>query len=129
MGAKVIISSPTPNNPWEFGSYSWIPSIYEYYSWYIVESLGGPSAGIYYVNHGDYCAEALKLMGQEAADANFPMDHTHTAPYLADIFARSFVLGLKCGTAPLQGYVANATSRLEGDILGTCQPVNATLPI
>jgi rhamnogalacturonan acetylesterase len=27
-GARVIISSPTPNNPWEFGNYSYIPTIF-----------------------------------------------------------------------------------------------------
>jgi len=33
-GAKVIISSPTPNNPWEFGNFSYTPTIFTYYSWY-----------------------------------------------------------------------------------------------
>jgi len=60
---------------------------------------------------------------------NYPMDHTHTEPYLADVVARSFVLGLKCGTAPLAGLVMNATSRLEGELLGTCLSVNETVPI
>ncbi|KAJ9150412.1 Rhamnogalacturonan acetylesterase [Pleurostoma richardsiae] len=129
LGTRVIISSPTPNNPYEFGNYSWAPSIYEYYSWYVAEKAGGPSKGVYYVNHGDYGAQALRLMGKDVADANYPMDHTHTAPWLADVFARAFVLGLKCGTAPLQGCVVNATSRIEGALLGTCEGVNSTLPI
>ncbi|KAK3935076.1 GDSL-like Lipase/Acylhydrolase [Diplogelasinospora grovesii] len=128
-GAKVIISSPTPNNPYEFGNYSWTPTIYQYYSWYVAQSLGGPEAGIYYVNHGDYAAQAVKLLGPQVAAANYPMDHTHLSPHFADLFAQAFVLGLKCGTAPLQGRLVNATSRIEGPVLGTCLSVNATLPI
>lgn len=106
-----------------------MPTIYEWYSWYIVDSLGGPDQGVYYVNHGDYGAQALKLMGQATADANFPMDNTHTAPWLADVFSQAFVLGVKCGTSPFQEFVVNATSRIEGDLLGYCEQVNSTLPI
>ncbi|KUI61606.1 Rhamnogalacturonan acetylesterase [Cytospora mali] len=131
LGAKVIISSQTPTNPYDNsnGTYSWVPTIYEWYSWYIVDSLGGPSKGIYYVNHGDYGAQALRLMGKETANFNFPMDHTHTSPWLADVFSKAFVLGVKCGTSPFQDFVVNATSRIEGDQLGTCAMVNSTLPI
>lgn len=130
-GAKVIISSPTATNPYDndSGNYSWVPTIYEWYSWYVVSSLGGPSKGIYYVNHGDYGAQALKLMGKEMADANFPMDNTHTSHWLADVFSKSFVLGVKCGTSAFQDFVVNATSRLEGNLLGICEQVNSTLPI
>lgn len=130
-GAKVIISSQTPTNPYDTdsGVFSWVPTMYEWYSWYVVDSLGGPRKGIYYVNHGDYGARALELMGREAADASFPMDNTHTSPWLADVFAKSFVLGVMCGTSPFRDSVVNATSRLEGSVLGTCEKVNSTLPI
>ncbi|KAJ0118559.1 hypothetical protein J7T55_012811 [Diaporthe amygdali] len=123
LGAKVIISSQTPTNTYNSvdDEYSWVPTIYEWYSWYIVDSLGGPEQGVYYVNHGDYGAQALKLMGKETANANFPMDNTHTSPWLADTFSKAFVLGVKCGTSPFQNFVVNATSRLEGDLLGTCE--------
>lgn len=59
----------------------------------------------------------------------FPLDHGHTAPYLAGVVAQAFVLGLKCGGAPLQGLVTNVTARIEGSLLGTCVLANATLPI
>lgn len=131
LGAKVIVSSQTPTNPYDNanGTYSWVPTIYEWYSWYTVDSLGGPSKGIYYVNHGDYGAQALRLMGKETADTGFPMDNTHTSPWLADVFSKAFVLGVKCGTSPFQDFVINATSRIEGGLLGTCEQVNSTLPI
>ncbi|KAL1862514.1 hypothetical protein VTK73DRAFT_6766 [Phialemonium thermophilum] len=130
LGARVIIASPTPNNPYEFGpTFNWTPTIYSWYSWYVASSMGGPAAGVYYVDHAGYAAQAVHNLGPESADANYPMDHTHLSPAYADLFARAFALGLKCGTAPAQQYVVNATSRIEGDVLGTCLPVNATLPI
>jgi rhamnogalacturonan acetylesterase len=130
LGARVIMTSPTPTNPFEKGStFRFDPTVYAYYSWYVAQSLGGPAAGIYYVPQGAYAAQAVGKLGQASADANYPMDNTHLSPYYADLFARAFALGLKCGTAPLQGYVVNATSRIEGDVLGACLPANATLPI
>jgi rhamnogalacturonan acetylesterase len=125
----VIISSPTPDNPWITGNYSWTPTRYAYYSWYIASSLGGPARGIYYVDHGNYAAAAVKNLGMNVTNENYPMDDVHTKPFLADVFAQAFVLGLKCGTAGLQNWVVNATARLEGSVLATCQGVNATLPV
>ncbi|OHE99028.1 GDSL-like Lipase/Acylhydrolase [Colletotrichum orchidophilum] len=129
LGARVVISTSTPVNPYSAGNFSWTPTIYSWYSWHVVESLGGPAAGIYYVPHGNYSAQALQVQGPQAAVEGYPMDAVHMSPKLADSFAGAFVLGLKCGTSPLQEYVVNATSRLEGDRLGTCLQVNATLPI
>jgi rhamnogalacturonan acetylesterase len=71
----------------------------------------------------------MKNLGKTAVDANYPMDHTHTAPYLAEVLAKAFVLGVKCGTSPLQGHVKNATARLEGPILGSCLSAGETTPI
>ncbi|KAH8675263.1 GDSL-like Lipase/Acylhydrolase [Xylariales sp. PMI_506] len=130
-GARVIIASPTPFNPYlnAAGDYEWSPSLYSWYAWYVVQSLGGPGAGIYYVDHNAYVAQAEALLGPQVVDSGYPMDNTHFAPFLADIVSQAFVLGLKCGTAPLQSRVLNATSRIEGATLGTCLSVNSTLPI
>jgi rhamnogalacturonan acetylesterase len=84
---------------------------------------------VYFVPHGQYAAQAMKNLGPDVIDANYQMDHTHTAPYLADIVAQSFVLGLKCGTSPLQDLIVNATARIEGPVLGSCLVANATIPI
>jgi rhamnogalacturonan acetylesterase len=132
-GARVVISSLTPTNPYLDSSvddaFAWTPSKFAWYAWYAAAGLGGPDAGVYYVDHEAYAAAALARLGRNTTDAGFPMDNTHTAPFLADVFARAFVLGLKCGTAPLQGFVGNATSRIEGAELGSCLSVNETLPI
>jgi rhamnogalacturonan acetylesterase len=93
-----------------------------------VEEMGGPAAGVYFVPHSQYAAQMMFNLGI-GIDQYFPLDHGHTAPYLASLMAQEFVLGLKCGSAPLQGLVVNVTSRIESPLLGTCLPVNATLPI
>jgi len=51
--------------------------------------LGGPASHVYFVQHGSYAAQAQKLLGKEMVDKEYPMDHTHTAPFLADV-VRSF---------------------------------------
>lgn len=91
--------------------------------------MGGPSAGVYYVPHGAYAAQAMKNMGADVVNANYPNDHTHTAPYLADVMARAFVLGLKCGTSDLGKRATNSTASLTGTFLGQCIAANSTLPI
>lgn len=50
-----------------------------------VIELGGPAEKVYFVQHGSYAAQAQKLLGPEIVEANYPMDHTHTAPLLADV--------------------------------------------
>ena len=92
------------------------------------QEMGGPAAGVYFVPHSQYTAQMMYNLGI-GIDKYFPLDHGHTAPYLASLVAQEFVLGLKCGSAPLQGLVVNATSRIESTLLGKCISVNATLPI
>ena len=90
--------------------------------------LGGPASNVFFVQHGQYAAQTQRLLGKTVVDANYPMDHTHTAPFLADVHSQAFVLGLKCGTSPLADLVVNATARIEQE-RGSCLPANATLPI
>ncbi|KAF2760831.1 GDSL-like Lipase/Acylhydrolase [Pseudovirgaria hyperparasitica] len=128
-GAKLVISERLPTNSWQTGEFKFTPSVYAYYSMLVTQELGGPKAGVYFVQHGQYAAQAQKLLGKDIVKANYPMDNTHPAPYLADIFHQAFVLGLKCGTSPLADLIVNATARIEGPLLGTCIQANATLPI
>lgn len=44
--------------------------------------LGGPSAGVYFVDHGDYAAQVMENLGETVVDEDYPNDHTHTAPEL-----------------------------------------------
>ncbi|KAF5517885.1 Rhamnogalacturonan acetylesterase [Colletotrichum aenigma] len=119
-GAKVIISAATPNNVWESGSFSWSADRFYYYCWLAVQQLGGPSKGFYFVPHGEYAAQAMKNLGATTINANYPNDHTHTAPYLADVMHKAFVLGLECGTSALAKLAKNTTASLTSTYLGAC---------
>ncbi|EPE10397.1 rhamnogalacturonan acetylesterase [Ophiostoma piceae UAMH 11346] len=127
-GADVVISSPTPNNVWESGSYSWGPDRFAYYSWLAAEELGGTSAGAYFVPHGAYAAQVMKSLGADVVNENYPNDHTHTSPYLADIMAGAFVYGLTCGTSELGRSAVNSTASLAA-VFGDCITYNATVPL
>ncbi|KAF1999725.1 carbohydrate esterase family 12 protein [Amniculicola lignicola CBS 123094] len=128
-GASVILASPLLTNPYQSGTYKYNPSIYTYYAWSAAAALGGPAAGVYFVDHGAYAAQATKLLGQDQVNAWYPMDNTHLAPGLADVYAKAFTLGVKCGGSGLGYQVVNTTSRIEGPVLGACLGVNATMPI
>lgn len=51
----------------------------------------------------------------------------HTAPYLANLVAGAFVLGLKCGTSALGAAAINSTASLESTVLGSCISFNSTV--
>ncbi|KAK2025110.1 GDSL-like Lipase/Acylhydrolase [Colletotrichum zoysiae] len=119
-GAKVIISSATPNNVLESGTYQWGYDRFFYYAWLAVTQLGGPSQGYYFVPHGEYAAQAMKGLGASTVNANYPNDHTHTAPFLADAMHKAFVLGLRCGTSALASLAKNSTASLTSTYLGPC---------
>jgi rhamnogalacturonan acetylesterase len=40
---------------------------------------------VFFVQHGQYAAQAQRLLGKTIVDENYLMDHTHTAPFLADV--------------------------------------------
>lgn len=47
---------------------------------YAAQVLGGPSAGVYFVSHGDYTAQLEDNLGATVTDENFPNDHTVSTP-------------------------------------------------
>lgn len=111
-GAKVIISSPTPNNPWESGSFSYNGNRFTTYSRDAASKIG-PNA--MFVDHGTYTANIFHTLGKSRVDAMFPNDHTHTSPAGADVVAGAFVKGILCaGGGFLNGFVKNSTSSVAG---------------
>ncbi|KAF2016307.1 carbohydrate esterase family 12 protein [Aaosphaeria arxii CBS 175.79] len=111
-GAKVIISSPTPNNPWEGGSFSYAPGRFTTYSRDVAKAIG---ANAIFVDHGQYTANIFQTLGKAKVDAFFPNDHTHTSPAGADVVQRAFVKGLLCqGGGFLNGFIKNSTASVEG---------------
>jgi rhamnogalacturonan acetylesterase len=68
-------------------------------------------------------------LGATVLNANYPLDHTHTSPYMANVMAGSFALGLKCGTSALGAAIINSTSSLTSTVLGPCITFNSTVPV
>lgn len=115
-GAKVIISSQTPNNPWESGTFSYTDGgRFVTYAKSVANALGNSSM---YVDHGAYTASYWKSIGKAATDKLFPQDHTHTSPAGADVVAKAFVKGVQCGGGGfLKGFVKNSTESIAGTCL------------
>ncbi|KAJ9628581.1 Rhamnogalacturonan acetylesterase [Taxawa tesnikishii (nom. ined.)] len=111
-GATVIISSQTPNNPWESGSFVYsAPRFVEY------AQLAANTSKVAYIDHFSYTNSFYQTRTAAQVDAWFPMDHTHTAPKGAALVAQAFVRGLVCGESKLKSYVVNATKTIEGHCL------------
>lgn len=115
-GAKVIISSQTPNNPWEGGTFTYSGTHrFITYARDVAKALGSNAM---YVDHGAYTANIFKTYGKARTDALFPQDHTHTSPAGADVVAKAFVKGLQCGGGGfLNGFIKNSTASIEGTCL------------
>ncbi|KAK5625455.1 hypothetical protein RRF57_001171 [Xylaria bambusicola] len=113
----------------ETGTCGWGSSRFDYYAWLAASQLGGISAGVYHVAHGEYAAQVMTNLGTRTVNAHYPNDHTHTDPYMANVMAGSFVLGLKCGTSALGAAVKNSTASLISASYGPCISFNSTIPI
>lgn len=110
-GAKVIFSSPTPNNPWEGGTFAYSTPRFTTYAKSAATTIGSSAA---FVDHGQYVANIFKTLGAKTVDSYFPNDHTHTSPAGADTVNKAFVKGLLCGGSPLAGYIKNSTASVQG---------------
>jgi rhamnogalacturonan acetylesterase len=102
--AKVLISSQTPNNPWETGTFSYTPSRFV-----ALAKLAAQTAGVDYVDHGAYVADMFKSLGMATVDSYFPNDHTHTSSTGAEVVARAFLKAVVCSGAHLKD-VLNTTN-------------------
>ncbi|EJD00179.1 rhamnogalacturonan acetylesterase RgaE [Fomitiporia mediterranea MF3/22] len=100
--AKVIVSSQTPDNPYDVG---FAPSRFVGYA-----QTAAKDTGASYVDHFDLVIEQYRAMREAAVNALYPVDHTHTSPTGADIVAQTFVRGVLCDTSnPLFPFVSNKT--------------------
>lgn len=103
-GANVIISSQTPNNPWETGTFTYTPSRFVGYA-----ELAAAAAGVPYVDHGAYVADQFQKLGLTAVDAYFPLDHTHTSPTGASVVAQAFFKAVVCGDVDLKNSLSTTS--------------------
>ncbi|KAF2712406.1 carbohydrate esterase family 12 protein [Pleomassaria siparia CBS 279.74] len=111
-GAKVIIASQTPNNPWESGTFTYTPPRFTAYGKSAVSQIGSNAM---FLDHGLYVANIYKTLGKAKVDALFPNDHTHTSKDGADTVSKAFVKALLCGGGGLlDGFIKNSTASVEG---------------
>lgn len=104
-GATVIMSSQTPNNPWETGTFSCTPSRFVGYA---KTAAAAFSSGVTFVDHFQAACDTYYNLGDSAVNALYPNDHTHTSPagatYMAEAFAEAIRTSMN-GTTPLQPYI------------------------
>lgn len=112
LGANVLISSQTPNNPWETGEFGYEPSRFVEYA-----ALAAENAGVEYVDHGAYTADAFYLMGADAVNAVYPEDHTHTDDAGAQVVAGAFFKAVLCAGVGLADVVTASEDSLPGSCL------------
>ena len=104
-GASVIVSSQTPNNVWETGSFSDAASRFVPYAKTAAQNVG---SGASFVDHFQSVANMYKKLGAAKTNALYPSDHTHTSPEGADLCAQAFVQAISKdlnGTTPLKQYL------------------------
>lgn len=87
-GATVILSTQTPNNQWEGGSYNGSPSRFVGYVPIAHRALN--SASVTWVDHHEAVSKMFRRLGNGAVNALFPNDHTHTSIAGANLVAQSF---------------------------------------
>jgi len=113
-GAKVIISSPTPNNVCEGTGCSYSAPRFTAYGRQVVTNAGSSAS---FIDHGQYVANEYIRLGKAKVDAFYPVDHTHTSPAGANVVAQTFVKAVLCGNGVLAPFIKNGTSSVAGNCI------------
>jgi len=112
-GARVVVASPTPDNPWESGSYEYEANRFTAYA----KDAASGFAHAKFADHGQLVANEFQKLGASEVDRFYPNDHTHTSPKGADIVAQAFVRGVLCSESFLKRHVLNGTESVIGSCL------------
>lgn len=105
-GATVILSSQTPNNAWETGSFVWAPPRFVGYQKTATTALA--SSSVTFVDHFQATDNMYQKLGNSATNALYPNDHTHTSPAGAKLVAEAFAEAIAKkmnGTTSLASYI------------------------
>ncbi|KAJ7261996.1 putative rhamnogalacturonan acetyl esterase [Mycena rebaudengoi] len=110
-GATPILSSQTPNNPYEgVDTINFTPSRFVTYARNAAVAKNVP-----YVDHFTATLLLDQKLGKATVESYFPIDHTHTNPTGANQVAYAFMSGLKC---PLAKSVLKAFVNAAGNTAG-----------
>ncbi|ROW02412.1 hypothetical protein VMCG_06051 [Cytospora schulzeri] len=104
-GATVVLSSQTPNNPWETGKFVYSAPRFVGYQKTTAALF---DTGVSFVDHFNAVDQMYKKLGDSAVTAYYPSDHTHTSPEGADMVAQAFAQAIaknENGTTPLVDYI------------------------
>ncbi|KAK4102358.1 carbohydrate esterase family 12 protein [Parathielavia hyrcaniae] len=107
IGARVIISSQTPNNLYEGGS--WLTGVPRFVG-YAALAARNVGNGATFVDHFRAVANMFLRLRSSGTNALFPVDHTHTNARGADLVAQAFAQAINRnlnGTTPLRPYLKN----------------------
>ncbi|KIM23195.1 carbohydrate esterase family 12 protein [Serendipita vermifera MAFF 305830] len=110
-GAHPIVSSQTPNNPYEnVSTINSTPGRFEGYAKNIAATKGVP-----FVSHFKSCIAVYSALGKATTESYFPNDHTHTNAAGAAQVAKAFIGGLKCSSAQnaLKGYFTSTSTAIS----------------
>lgn len=112
-GINVVISSATPNNLWETGTWSYSTPRFSTYA----KSVARDTNSIF-VDHGWFVADKYRTLGKVVVNGYYPKDHTHTSPAGAKAVAEAFFRGLQCGTAGLKNALSAAGMAVPNQTCG-----------
>ncbi|KAH8734163.1 SGNH hydrolase-type esterase domain-containing protein [Ilyonectria robusta] len=105
-GATVILSSQTPNNQWETGTFGGAAPRFVGYQKTAANAIA--SSAVTFVDHFQAVSKMNLKLGSSAVNALFPNDHTHTSPEGAKLAAQAFVQAIyqkMNGTTSLTSYI------------------------
>lgn len=110
-GAHVLVSSQTPDNPWETGKFIDQPTRFVEYA-----ELAANVSGAEYVDHFAYTNAIFKQLGNETVNSFYPENqHTHTNAQGAKVVAQAFLKGVVCSNVTLSSFVT--AKSLPGECL------------
>ncbi|WZH42036.1 SGNH hydrolase-type esterase domain-containing protein [Fusarium acuminatum] len=92
-GATVILSSQTPNNQWETGTFE--PGAPRFVGYVPIAAKALASSSVTYVDHFAAVTNMYKKLGSSKVNSLYPKDHTHTSPEAADLIAKAFVQAIE----------------------------------
>ncbi|KDN33987.1 hypothetical protein RSAG8_12918, partial [Rhizoctonia solani AG-8 WAC10335] len=94
-GATPIISSTTPNDPFEgVANINYTPGRFVTYA-----KDAAAAKGVPYVDHFTASLLTYNNTGKATTESYFPKDHTHTNAAGANVVASAFISALKCPSA------------------------------
>ncbi|KAF4454862.1 putative rhamnogalacturonan acetylesterase precursor [Fusarium austroafricanum] len=112
-GATVVLSSQTPNNQWETGTFQ--PGAPRFVGYVPIAAKGVNHPSVTYVDHFAAVTKMYQKLGKNKVNSLYPKDHTHTSPEAADLIAKAFVQAIDeemNGRTSLKSHIKTPVSKV-----------------